>query len=766
MTAIVEASPGRLFVGTYGGGLYQLSPGGATSITTEAGISSNTVTSLAFDSKGGLWIGTEAAGLNYLRNDSVRTFSTAEGLPHNRVNDLLIDDTGKVWVGTSSGLATIFEGRADVVAAAELANRHVTALAPDRRSGIWVGTTSGLYHATEGEMRLHSASEGLLGSWVASLHCDAAGTLFVGTLEGLSRIRRDEVSTLRLEGGQAANIVSALLVDRGRSLWVGTETNGLHQLRTAAITNFAKEDGISNNMVYCLEGSRNGGVWIGSYHGDVDYYEQGESRNVLRRSRLNTGRLRALLEDSSGRLWIGSDAALHRLAGGRLLTFGPADGFPNASARVVYEDLEGTVWIGTDGAGLLFVQNDRLVPFQRNAELPSQVVRAIHQDRDGRLWLGTYGGLSYLQNGALHTYTVADGLVHSNVRTIHETPDGTLWIGTYGGGLSRFEDGEFVNYTAETGLHNDAIYDILQDRRGDLWMSSNTGIFRVEMSDLESYASGSLDRIESLAFNETDGMRNRECNGGSPGGLRSRSDNRLWFPTVGGIAVVDPDRLSGGVSAPVVIEGITIDGANIPLSAELTLESGVRRLALEYAALNFLAPEKTLFRYMVHGYDRDWVDAGRNRVAQYTNLQPGNYRFEVQASIREGEWMSQSAELEFYLRPAFYQRWWFYAACVLSLGLIAFASYRRRVYNLKRNQQILQSKVQEALAEVSVLQGLLPICSYCKKIRDDKGYWNQLESYIGRHSNAQFTHSLCPDCLKEHYPEFGEARENRRADEP
>ena len=66
----------------------------------------------------------------------------------------------------------------------------------------------------------------------------------------------------------------------------------------------------------------------------------------------------------------------------------------------------------------------------------------------------------------------------------------------------------------------------------------------------------------------------------------------------------------------------------------------------------------------------------------------------------------------------------------------------------------LISELKDALAEVKTLSGLLPICSFCKKIRDDKGYWNQLESYIRDHSEAEFSHSVCRDCAKKHYPEF------------
>jgi len=68
---------------------------------------------------------------------------------------------------------------------------------------------------------------------------------------------------------------------------------------------------------------------------------------------------------------------------------------------------------------------------------------------------------------------------------------------------------------------------------------------------------------------------------------------------------------------------------------------------------------------------------------------------------------------------------------------------------LDKNEQL-----KAALAEVNMLRGMLPICSFCKNVRDDRGYWNQIESYIQRHSDAKFTHSVCPECAKTHYPDL------------
>ena len=78
----------------------------------------------------------------------------------------------------------------------------------------------------------------------------------------------------------------------------------------------------------------------------------------------------------------------------------------------------------------------------------------------------------------------------------------------------------------------------------------------------------------------------------------------------------------------------------------------------------------------------------------------------------------------------------------------------------EREQQELITNLQEALLEIKTLQGIVPICSFCKKIRDDKGFWNQVEAYVSQHTEAEFSHGVCPDCQREHYPELFNKKKN------
>jgi hypothetical protein len=193
-----------------------------------------------------------------------------------------------------------------------------------------------------------------------------------------------------------------------------------------------------------------------------------------------------------------------------------------------------------------------------------------------------------------------------------------------------------------------------------------------------------------------------------------------------------------------LIEGVRVDGQPHPLADAIVLAPGSSRLEVGYTAPALRSPERLRFRYRLEGFDRGWNDAGAQRVAQYTNLAPGTYRFVVEAGT-DGKWGSAGALITT-LRPLFYQTRWFFTVAVVSLVLAIVAVPLLRVRQLRARARELDARVQEAVRELKVLSGLLPICAWCKKIRDDGGYWSKIEAYLSARTNAQFTHGICPDC--------------------
>src|SRR6185503_1272955 len=256
-------------------------------------------------------------------------------------------------------------------------------------------------------------------------------------------------------------------------------------------------------------------------------------------------------------------------------------------------------------------------------------------------------------------------------------------------------------------------------------MRSNDGVFRVSKKDLEARTPGSGPPIECVPYGRSSGIRGSECNGGSqPAGWKGR-DGRLWFPTGDGIVVVDPAHLRRNDRAPeVVVEGLVADGHSLagsegggPITvpagggsaggAPITVPAGTERFEFEYAALSFLDPAKMRFRYRLDGLDRDWVDAGTERVAHYPRLPPGRHRFRVIACNNDGVWNEAGASLDVYIRPFFYQTWWFYGLCGAAVVLLAGGLFRLRVRRLETRQRELSTLVAVRTEALTIAQDQL-----------------------------------------------------------
>jgi len=286
--------------------------------------------------------------------------------------------------------------------------------------------------------------------------------------------------------------------------------------------------------------------------------------------------------------------------------------------------------------------------------------------------------------------------------TIHPDADGSLWMGTSSGGLIRFKDGQFRTIDTRVGMYNDVAFQILEDDHGFFWMNCNKGVYRVSKKELNDFADGRAARVNSLSFGISEGVRGVESTGpAQPAGWKAR-DGKLWFPTIKGVAVVDPDyRKRNERVPPVVIERMDVNGEAVDPAAPPVIHPGRKKLDFYFTALSYLVPEKNRFKTMLRGFDRDWSAESSRRQVSYTNLPPGRYTFRVIACNNDGRWNTEGASLSFVLRPFFYQTVWFWGFVALALLLSAILAYRWRFRSLQRREKQLQFLVKERTMELS-----------------------------------------------------------------
>jgi signal transduction histidine kinase/ligand-binding sensor domain-containing protein/ActR/RegA family two-component response regulator len=689
------------------------------------------VSAVASDGSGGLWWAPNEGGLIRRTGDRSITWTSRDGLPSDLVQEIFQDRDGTLWIGTSEGLARLRDGRIVTIGALShpvgafaqgpdgalwvgtddagvarldgslafwtvrdgLPDDHVTALAVDRQGSLWVGTPRGLARRKDGRWVTFTTRDGLPDDWVNALLEDREGNLWIGTQGGLSRFREGRFSNSTEEQGIKG--VLSLCADAEGALWVGTDTGGLVRLRPAPFHTVDPPG--PHEAVWAALETVAGDLWIGTNDQGLVHLDA-HGREVSRLTvadGLPDNKVRTVLEGPRGELWIGTTAGLARRQGGRMETWTRREGLPDDQIRSLRLEEDGTLWAGTQ-RGLARLRGGAVEALGADCGLPRDVpVLVLHRAAGGALLVGTTVGL-YQQQG--ERFRRMNGSPAVPIYALRSDPDGTLWAGTARAGLHRFRKGLWTVFSQKDGLFDDTAYHILEDAQGRFWMSSNRGVYKVRKADLEAFAAGVSDWIPSGSFGEPDGMAGAEGSGASdPGALLSR-DGRLWFPTIRGLAVVDPRRVrDNSRPPPVVLEEVLAGGEPVswrgPGPVELPPDR--RKLEVRFTALSVLAPEKVRFRYRLEGFDAGWIEGGTARTVVYTNLPAGSYTFRVVASNNEGVWNRKGAHLALVAAPRLWETAWFPALCAGAVFLAGAGAFRLRLRGARLRARELARVVEE-----------------------------------------------------------------------
>jgi signal transduction histidine kinase len=299
-----------------------------------------------------------------------------------------------------------------------------------------------------------------------------------------------------------------------------------------------------------------------------------------------------------------------------------------------------------------------------------------HDDR-GTLWLSAGGKLLQVADGRVRV-PPAPVPVIGKVRSLHRDGEGTLWLGTFDG-LVRQRGGAWHLFGADAGLPGD-VYQVVTDRNGFLWAGTSQGIVRVSTRVLADIEAGRRRYADAAVFHATDQRREVDASRSHQPGAWRGGDGRLWFATSRGVVSVDPARLRVNPYPPAVrIERAFVDGRPAGRGATNRFPPGSGALEFHFAGITLLEPQRAQHRYRLEGFDHQWVEAGTRRVAYYTNIGPGRYRFRVQASNADGVWNEAGDAVDFTLAPHLHQTWWFYGLCAAGLLGLGFSFHRLRV---------------------------------------------------------------------------------------
>lgn len=765
INAIVEDKDKNLWIGTSCGlNLYNRDQDNFLNIDTTDDriniLNYSYIKSLYIDDDNVLWIGTFGYGLNAYEiktNKLIRyTYDSAKVNTRSlaSITSIIADTLNNLWIGTQSGLSylekesgTIKHFHNNSKNPTSISGNHITSLHKDLDGHIWVGTqTNGVNLIVKQNSTFHfitfntnSKPVRLSSNQIHSIHADKKGNLWIGSANcGLDKlnIRRTEVQNFRNEINNnksiSSNSVWSIYDDNDGRIWIGTYNKGINVIDEnilkfeSYIQNTCTNLSLPDNDVTGFAEDKYGKIWIATDGGGLCWFDI-KSRSIEQVITSENGNLtknlvQTVLCSSTGRVWVGTwGGGIDLLSSsGKLIRnykIESESGVGNNNVKTIHQDKKGNIWAGTNGSGLFLFDKEQNIfkPIVfRKILTQSTYINSIISDSEGILWIGTENGLFKLNfieinndNPSCKVFRSNNSKISSNtIVTLYLDSNENIWAGTSSEGVNLItkSNEEFVVFKGKDGIASSSISGILEDNEGNIWVSTNAGISRIDLLS-----------NEIKTYTKDDGLNSNEFYINSCLKLRNGC---LLFGGEYGFNLFNPKNIKVNNHIPeILLTRLMINNVSVQNGTEssplrkhisqtdlLVLNHKQTSFSIEFVALNYTQPTKNRFSYILEGYDKDWNYIGTKNSANYTQVKPGKYVFKVKGSNNDNIWNNDPATLKIIIKPPFYKTWLAFVFYILVLIIITIAILNSWKEKMKiKNQLELERLATEKEQELNEL---------------------------------------------------------------
>jgi len=650
------------------------------------------VRNLVFDRNNDLWIGTNQ-GL-YVYNNNTKVLELIE-LPYgdtenHEIWEIYKDTDGDIWVGTYSAGLFIIDPETRSYNSIKLEpemprTETIRAVSKGIFGEYWIGTRGGLYkyskiRGVSGFFR-HNMQEprSLSNNSVWSVFHDSKGETWIGTRGGLNLLAKSKQvfhNFTALPGNNHylnSSIIYTIWIDDRDRIWLGTEDGGIniYDQKTKTYTYLTADknqaNSLSQNCIKSFLDDGKGNLWVATFMGGIDVIdlETGKVTNYYydpgKKGSISDNRVWDLCFDQQGQIWV--------------VTSGGVDRFDNQTKTFIhYPQLNG-----------------------------NELVNWIEPDSKGNLWMGSTDELIIYnpQNNNIKRY-------FEHTRTMYEDEQHRTWVATNDRGIVLYSaaSGSLKNYSEESGLANSQALCILEDNENNLWVSTTNGLSK-------------FDPVREVFqnFSSKDGLGNNQfCYGAA---YKTKSGD-LLFGTVAGFNMFNPDDIIAlDADVPLVFTDLKIFNKSVPIGQgnkavlnesisetnHLVLNYQQDVFTLEFAALNYVNSQNNLYSYKLDGFNRDWIGPSKDRIAPFTNLNPGNYTLRVKRVFRGNQHESKELQMAITILPPFWKTNWFISLILILILSVIYLLVRFFINREKiKNQLVIERVNARRLHELDMMK--------------------------------------------------------------
>jgi len=708
VTCLLNDGAGNIWVGTEKG-LSFFDGSKFIGYSENEGLPKNFISYLKNDKQGNIWIAYQQGGISKFDGQYISTYSTKEGLPCDFVGTISQDREGSIWVGTNLGVAR-FDGKSfHPFLSNEYHLQTVYSIVEDRKGNIWLGSTFYGLTKYDGQHCTHyDSKDGLSDNSIMSMMLDSDDNLWIATRNGgINKFDGNTFQVYNMEDGLSENKTLDVFEDNEKNKWIATLGGGLNKLNEGEFFQIIKQQDIGNSRVRCISEDKKGSIWLGTEKGEIYQYQH----PVLTKYALGNNEIngfRTMLVTKKGDLWFGESDGnnLYQYKHSQFICY-------NAIQRKtgflsLLEDREGAIWVGTSREGIARIFGDTVTYFGNKEGFPVTRVLAIFQDKKGNIWIGTEGsGLIKYNNAAFTVYTAKQGLMTESISSIVEDAKGNIWLGTLGAGICCFTGKEFIYYTNKQGLCNNEVWSIKEDSLHQIWVGTDKGLSVLVPSVSNTYP------YSIASFGLQDGLKATDFNLNS---VCIDNNNAIWWGTgkwlpVRKTAAINTSTTPFALSIRHIAINDTIQNfrnkakqmqsfvsADTPLPyqnipSKLSLAYNQNNLSFYFTAIQWVAPHAIKYSYRLLGWDDSWSSFSHETIAQYRNLPPDKYEFQV---VANGQSQITTSPVSFYftINPPWWFSWWFKTIVVFFLlGLAFFIARFFYRHQLQKQNAILEKKL-------------------------------------------------------------------------